>query len=241
MLGASVAFEVVVTPSASTTSLYLVDGAITVGNPNDVAATIESVTDELDGVSIDVTCPVAFPYVLAGGATLECTYEATAPDGDTIYNVATVTTSGDVEGASTQVAVDFASGPYGTENFCVNVVDDLGDASLMLQSEYTVLGMVCVDPADGQNTTGLVPDGLERTQSGSSTVFSYALTPTAPDGVDACAGFEFVNRAKVLMRGLFADDTASVWVYPGFDQVAALETRAPVCEPPTQEEAPDGA
>lgn len=232
LLGEAVTYTVTIDVSDTTTSLYDVWGAISVHNPNEVDAVLESVADDLDGASVPVDCGVSFPYTLAGGATLECTYATTWQDGATVVNVATATTSGDVPGGSGQVTVDFAAGAYGTVNYCVEVVDNLGDATLTQQHEYASLGVVCADPKDAQNETGSVP-GLERVDGDGTTTFTYPLVPTAPEDVDACEGFEFVNRAKVLMYGLFADDSASVWVTPGTPVDQTDPTDLPVCEPRT--------
>ncbi len=88
-------------------SNFNVSGTITITNPTGappipkaIPATIESVDDvlTLDSVPIDATdsvdCGVGFPYTLAAGASLECTYEVVTPDAtatSTGQNVATVT------------------------------------------------------------------------------------------------------------------------------------------------------
>jgi hypothetical protein len=227
--GEDARFAVKVTPSASGASVFEVWGAITVFNPNDEAsATVESVTDELGGVAIDVDCGAAeFPYELAAGASLVCSYATTLDSGDTVKNVATATTSGDVEGGSGSVWVDFASHwgeieegmDYGSTNYCVDVVDNMGDASIHDQEELHWLARVCVVKSDPQTAFA---DGVERTMDGSTHILHYVIPTDAPLGATtaqetpACEGTWLVNRAKVLVYGGvgYVEATESVYVDP---------------------------
>jgi len=74
---------------------YVVEGTITVHNPGPGPATIESITDVISGgIAAEPQCGVTFPYTLAGGATLTCTYKATLPNDCKRVNTATVTPVG---------------------------------------------------------------------------------------------------------------------------------------------------
>jgi hypothetical protein len=226
--GEDARFAVEVTPSATGASVFEVWGSITVFNPNDEAsATVTGVTDELGGVAIDVDCgDVEFPYELAAGASLVCSYATTLESGETVKNVATATTSGDVEGGSGSVWVEFASHwgeieegvDYGTTNYCVDVVDNMGDASIHDQEGFTFLARVCVDVTDSQNEDA---DFVTRTMDGSTHVLHYAIPTEAPlaaahetDVAPRCEGTTLVNRAKVLVYGGvgYVDAYASVYV-----------------------------
>lgn len=72
-----------------TDSDWAVSGSITVHNPAPIAAEITKLADLIDSpivfgpdIEATVTCPtdVSFPYELASGATLECTYSASAAE-----------------------------------------------------------------------------------------------------------------------------------------------------------------
>lgn len=92
---------------------YAVTGTITIYNPAEYAdAIITSVTDSVDGIVATVDCTedenfTGFPYNLPAGETLTCTYSADLPDGTTLLNTATATTSGDVDGGEGTADVDF--------------------------------------------------------------------------------------------------------------------------------------
>jgi hypothetical protein len=80
---------------------YNVSGDITIENTGTVTATITAVDDVLGGTSIAVDCGVTFPFGLAAGDTLTCTYDE---DGEfTGSNVATVTTERDTYSGSADI------------------------------------------------------------------------------------------------------------------------------------------
>jgi hypothetical protein len=123
--------EFTLTPAVTCTDNdWKVWGDISIDNPALVAATIESVTDVIsDYGDVEVECGVTFPYTLAAGNTLECTYSAgpvdNSPDdnpfGDT--NTATVVTSGPVLGGSDDADVNFGD-PTTTVDGCVFLADE---------------------------------------------------------------------------------------------------------------------
>lgn len=133
-------YSVGVTVESQTDSDFAVAGTITVTNPAPVAATITSVSDSMENLIAPVDCGVELPYVLAAGATLECTYSASLPDASSRTNVATVATEGEVGGNSGSAAVEFASATMNEVDECITVDDSMAGA----------LGTVCVSESPKQ-------------------------------------------------------------------------------------------
>jgi hypothetical protein len=78
--------------ATSTDDDWAVNGTISVMNPAPMAATINSVSDVVSDVgAASVDCGVSFPYSLAAGGTLNCTYSADLPDASSRTNTATAT------------------------------------------------------------------------------------------------------------------------------------------------------
>lgn len=69
------AWTVDVTYMGYADSDWNVSGEITIENTGTLDAVITSVDDMLDGTAISVYCGVTFPYTLAVGGTLTCTYD----------------------------------------------------------------------------------------------------------------------------------------------------------------------
>ena len=114
-----------------------VSGKITVANNTPLAATITAVSDVVSpAIAVTPSCGVSFPYVLAVGASLECTYFTELPDGADRTNTATVTTSGAVGGGSASADVIFGD-PTTKVDECIDVTDD----------KYGSLGTVCAGDA----------------------------------------------------------------------------------------------
>jgi hypothetical protein len=113
---------------------WAVSGNITIYNPDPTnSATITGVSDDVSGVNAPVNCGVTFPYLLAAGGTLACTYSTALPDGSNRINTATATTSGAVGGDSGTADVIFGAPTTVNGYEMVNVTDsvqgDLGPAS----------------------------------------------------------------------------------------------------------------
>jgi len=69
-----------------------VTGNINVYNPATIAAPIKSVSDLISpDIAVTPVCGVSFPYSLAAGDTLKCTYSADLPDETSRTNTATAT------------------------------------------------------------------------------------------------------------------------------------------------------
>ena len=76
----------------SADSDWAVSGSIAVDNPAPIDATLSGVTDVVSGgITGAVACDVDFPYTLAAGEMLECTYSANLPDATDRTNTATAT------------------------------------------------------------------------------------------------------------------------------------------------------
>lgn len=119
-------YTVAVERAGYTDSNWAVAGTIRIYNPAPTAATIQSVTDTVSpGIAAAVDCGVSLPHTLAGGETLECSYQAALPDGAARTNTATATTTGPVAGGSGSAAVEFGS-PTTQVNATVTASDSNG-------------------------------------------------------------------------------------------------------------------
>lgn len=177
----TVNYEVVVDADC-TDDNFQVSGTITVFNSGDYPATVNSVTDEVDGVAADVDCdPVEFPYVLAAGANFTCTYSLELNSKTDGNNIATANAD-DLAPAGQEATTDtdYDSEPVGytfgapatTIDGCIDVTDD----------KYGVLGTVCYGV-----------DTLPKT-------FTYSLQVGPYEG--ECVEFRYVNVATFV-----TDDT----------------------------------
>lgn len=127
-------YAVTVGMTGFTDGNFRASGTITIKNPAPVVATVTGVTDAMGSLAATVNCPVAFPVELQRWQELSCTWEADLPDGAARTNVATVATSGPVNGNTATAAVDFSGAPVSSIDECVVASDDwLG-----------TLGEVCV-------------------------------------------------------------------------------------------------
>lgn len=159
-----------------TDSDWAVSGTITIDNPDPtLTATITGVTDMVSpDINATVDCGVTFPYNLAAGGTLECTYGPLGlPDGTERTNTATVTTSGPVDGGTGTAAVAFGD-PTTLTDECIDVTDD----------QYGPLGTVCVDqlPKTFEYTMDVSGDCGE---SQFVNVASFVTNDTAATGSDS--------------------------------------------------------
>lgn len=111
--------------ASSTDSDYAVSGVVSVRNPDPTnATTLTNITDQISGLlsTTPVDCGVTLPYVLAAGATLNCTYTQALPNATSRVNTATVTTSGVVGGGSGSANIVFGA-PTTVTDECVTVTD----------------------------------------------------------------------------------------------------------------------
>jgi hypothetical protein len=158
-----------VTAAAGTAvdSNVTVSGNITVTNPTggtvikkSIPAEIASVTDLLTQAALDtslsVSCPVTFPYTLAAGATLNCTYTGTPPNTTNGTNTATATLNiRDKQGNiintleySGTAAVNFGAATVSQVDECIVVTDD--NATPGVPGDDTVLDeSLCANESPG--------------------------------------------------------------------------------------------
>jgi len=133
-------YTVVVDVVSATESGWSVEGQVRIYNPTALSATITGVSVVMNpgAISAAVTCGVSLPYVLTAGSFLWCSFEAAVPDDTTLTISATVTTTGDVVGASGFETADFSSVTLtGEIDECIDVTDSLAG----------FLGTVCAGAA----------------------------------------------------------------------------------------------
>jgi hypothetical protein len=170
-------YTVDVTKTGFTDSDWAVSGVITIQNSTPVSATVTGVSDVVSpAIAAGVTCPVSFPFALASGATLVCTYSTALPDGSNRTNTATVTTSGTVGGGTANAAVTFGN-PTTEVNATVNVTDtfagSLGSFSDSGSTSYNRTFTCDADEGTHQNTATIVETG--QSASASVTVRCHEL------------------------------------------------------------------
>ncbi len=173
-------------------SAIKVKGEIKVHNPALIPATIKSVSDLLPGYTVTVVCEeddenVTFPYTLAAGKDLVCTYSADVADLTPLTNTGTATLQnfdydkdGNAAEPDPENTTDFSSdavdvtfgGPTGKYNVCIVVRDDNGTPGDT--TDDTVFGGVC--EKDAPKT------------------FTYKLKISAVG--KACEDFTFTNTAS---------------------------------------------
>jgi hypothetical protein len=90
---------------------FFVYGDIVISNNSPFSSVIASVSDfltvDMVDIDVDVVCGVTFPYTLAAGQSLTCTYEKKLDGKDDGTNTAVVATTGDVSGGSDVVSYSF--------------------------------------------------------------------------------------------------------------------------------------
>jgi hypothetical protein len=236
----AVNYQVTVTGSYTDGS-YAVSGAITVNNPAPIAATINSVTDVISGVgSAPVDCGVSFPYSLAAGGTLNCTYSSALPDGAARTNTATVTLqntpSGTTNFSSGAVNIVFPSTPGAEVDECVNVVDDYGTPND--PSDDLDFGTFCATTGDKTktftysrtfqfevcetytftNTARLTTNDTETTDSDDHTVIISVICPDV-GGCTLTPGYWKTHAKSLFVSGPPYDPTWDEFKFAPTDQI----------------------
>ncbi|RIK46707.1 MAG: hypothetical protein DCC57_15200 [Chloroflexi bacterium] len=177
-------YTVAVTKDAGTDSGWTVSGKITIKNPDPTnAASITGVTDEISGAgAATVDCGVTFPYSLAAGGTLECTYSQGLPDGTNRTNTATATTSGKVGGGTGTAAVTFGD-PTTLVNDTITVNDSvegsLGSFSDSGSATYERTFTCDSDEGTHNNTATIVETGQNDDASVAVNCYALAVTKDA--------------------------------------------------------------
>ncbi len=120
-------FIVEVGLAGSSDGAFQASGQIFVHNPAPVDATITGVTDEIAGASTTVDCGVQFPFTLAAGADLICTWTSELAAAADITDVATVTTdpAGSVLGGSASATALVADADVTVVDRCADVFDSV--------------------------------------------------------------------------------------------------------------------
>jgi hypothetical protein len=116
-------------------------GVIKVKNSTPFTVTIASITDVITGgFNVVPDCGVTFPYDLASGDSLECTYEQELPNADARTNkVVVISSTAGVNGDSASVNFDFDDATVNKVDSSITVTDDCNDPVTVYlhQSPYT--------------------------------------------------------------------------------------------------------
>ncbi|MES1240419.1 MAG: hypothetical protein ABUT39_02265 [Acidobacteriota bacterium] len=173
-------------------------GTIHVSNPHPTrAATINGVADSVGGIPAGVDCGVAFPYQLAAGGDLSCSYTADLPSAATRTNTATATRQ------AFSYAPDGTATPIGTTSASGTAVVDFSGAAVSSFDE-------CVDVNDSlQGSLGTVC----ADQAPKSLTYSRPVGPFSSPG--QCGDRTVVNTASFVAgdTGATGDDTWTVLVH----------------------------
>ena len=188
------AYTVAVDKTGSSDAGWAVSGTITVSNVgNPIAARINSVSDVISpAIAASVSCGVTFPYTLAAGGTLNCTYSAALPDGTSRTNTATAvrqnysyasngtpTATGTTSKTGT-APVSFSSPTITEVNGTIDVTDSyagaLGSASDDTSWDYDRTFTCDGDKGGHDNTATITQTG--QTASASVTVACHEITVT---------------------------------------------------------------
>lgn len=200
---ATIDWTVTATAGTPADSDVSVTGDIVIQNPtgsgfaisDPIPAVVTDVTDvlTLGGVTDDatVTCPSAFPFTVAAGATVTCTYAYSPADTDSGTNTATVTIETNDEGTT----ADYSD----TEEV------DFGDATVNSIDE-------CVEATDDNATPGDTADDLvldaELCAGDSPGVYEFS-TDVGPFDVDDCGQTTVTNTAYTETNDTATTDSAS--------------------------------
>lgn len=185
-------YTIAVTKDDGTDSDWAVTGTISIDNPSNQDAVIASVTDVLSvGGAATVDCAVTFPYTLADGDTLECTYSKTLGAGTDQTNTATVML--DSGAAFTGDAdVDFGD-PTTTVRDTIHVVDNnlalpgepvafSDDGSVPVSKTFDCTGVTYTDGHGSytfNNTASIQETGQESSASVDVDCYKLDVTKTA--------------------------------------------------------------
>jgi hypothetical protein len=180
-------YKVVVNTTGYTDSAWSANGDISVNNPAPIAATINSVTDLVSpNFAGSVTCGVSFPYQLAGGGTLNCTYTANLPDAVGRTNTATVTMQNYARPSGVEI---------GTTDFSGAADVKFGDPDTIRDDDVTVYD-------DGEELGTVSISEVPKTFTYGRYVGPY----------EACGTYQVVNTAKFVANTTGATGQASATV-----------------------------
>lgn len=172
-------YSVYVDTTGYTDNTFAVTGNITINNPTAVAVQITAVADTIAGVGgVTVDCgATVFPYNLAAGGQLVCTYSSSLPNGTTRLNTAYAKLNGITAPFTDDESINFSGvAPTTVEDNCIVVKDegDLGDTD--------PLGTVCVS-------------GTTHPAGAFTAPKTFNYTRTVPTGPAQCGVFTYNNTA----------------------------------------------
>ncbi len=173
-----------------TDSYWTVSGEIKIYNPDpNYSAVITSVSDVITGgITPTVDCGVSFPYTLASGGTLTCTYSTALTDGTSRTNTASVAAkiSGTAkQGNQTYSFNNDASGSASQGFSFVTPTSEVDECITVTDDRYGGLGTVCYSD-------------LPKT-------FSYTLNLL----YEACGEYEYVNTVSFKTNDTEAEGSDS--------------------------------
>ncbi|MFM8319325.1 MAG: hypothetical protein ACKOC5_00300 [Chloroflexota bacterium] len=177
-------YTVAVEKTGFTDSAWAVNGVIEVANHTPFDAQLTSIADAISGFAGPVapSCGVDFPYTLASGAVLTCTYATPLPDGADRTNTATVTASGTVGGGIAQAAVAFGE-PSTLVNDTITVSDTNGSLweNVTGSQEWSYDRTFTCDADQGNhtNTAAIVETGAEAQADVTVNCHALQVTKTA--------------------------------------------------------------
>jgi len=228
-------YTVTVTPNGFDDMSWSVSGNIHVHNPNSVPVYLTGVTDALGGVlpPASVSCPAAaFPtvYTLVAGATLDCTYSSTLPDGTDRTNTATATAKPTQTGTAASftgtASVSFTGVSLTEVNKTVDVTDSyqggapsaLGQATFGTDpTVFTFPRTFTCDADKGKHDNTATITQTSQTASASVTVNCYAPEVTK----DAATSF---NRTWTWTIDKSIDETCFLTLPSGDSYNATTHT-----------------
>jgi hypothetical protein len=179
-------------------SNHAVSGSISVSNPAPIAATIKSVSDVVsNNGAASVDCGTAtFPYTLAAGNTLNCTYSKSLPDADSETNTATATlqnhsydSAGNPSDSGTtdftgDAAVDFSSATITHVDKKITISDPVAGGTLGT-AEYGVDSLPKTFPTYSQTIGPYLMCGDKAVKNTASFVGSDGATGSDTETVTA--------------------------------------------------------
>lgn len=163
---------------------FKVSGQVVIKNTGEVPVVLQAPSDALStGESVALACGVSFPYTLAEGQSLTCTYSQALPDGQSRTNTATVSwTAGDKSGTA-QGQASFA---FTTPTEVVDGAVDVSDPSA-----------TTVSAISGINSEGVISQ-------------TYFFERTIR--FDACGSYQVENQATFTTRDTKTTGSASATV-----------------------------
>jgi hypothetical protein len=171
-------YTIAVTKDEGTDTDHAVSGSITIENPSDQDAIIESVTDEISGVgAATVNCGVIFPYELDEGDSLVCTYSRSLPDGTDRTNTATATLD------TSQVFMGDADVTFGDPTTVVDGTIHVVDNNLALPGEPVAFS----DDGSVEVSKTFDCTGVEYTDGHGSYTFENTATIQETDQSDSAS------------------------------------------------------